>query len=242
MSNEFDNNELTDVAQKLRYVRGHIKNVPPELYDFCDYLAKYFEENPICNSSKSISPYTLCLLVEAGLNDIKSGNFYVKDFKKLMELYDNKPYILLGIKFFPLIIDKLGGPKFASEFRKCFSINLYSYGKALPPVDETPGKYGTLVVKKNVVDISKKDMAAVLAKLYNYAHPQGFGFLHYSPTPMDVEKARIILDCEFDIDVLGGRILKINFNNLFRFSTRKYNDINGDGIAEILISQCPNVY
>lgn len=242
MSNEFDNNVLTDVAKKLRYVREHIKNVPPELYDFCDYLAKYFEENPICNSSKSISPYNLCLLVEAGLNDVKSGNFYVKDFKKIMDLYDNKTYILLGINFFPLIIDKLGSPKFADEFRKCFSIYLYSYGKALSPVDETLGKYGTKVVKKNVVDISEKDMADVLTKLYNYAHPQGFGFLHYNPMPMDVETARIILDYEFDISDLRGRILNINFNNLFCFSTRKYNNINGDGIAEILISQCPNVY
>lgn len=83
MSNEFDNNELTDVAQKLRYVRGHIKNVPPELYDFCDYLAKYFEENPICNSSKSISPYTLCLLVEAGLMILNQEISMLKILKNL---------------------------------------------------------------------------------------------------------------------------------------------------------------
>ena len=65
-----------------------------------------------------------------------------------MELYDNKPYILLGIKFFPLIIDKLEVQNLLVNSEKCFSINLYSYGKALPPVDETLGKYGTLVVKR----------------------------------------------------------------------------------------------
>lgn len=242
MSSKLDNNELTDAPKKFRYVRGHIKNVPPELYDLCDYLAEFLEVNPICNSTKSITPYNLGLLLEACLSEIKSGKSLLKNSINFKNSYDNRTHIFIGMVFFPLIIDKIGSSNFANNFRKCFSIMFYTYGSALPPVDETRGKFGITVVKKNVLNISSKDKAVILAKLYNYAHPQGMGFFHYKPETMEIDMARHLLKtCDLHFEYLSGRIMRIDFSNPYYFSTSKYNKVNGDGIAEILISQCPNI-
>lgn len=242
MSNTFDNNLLADAPQKLRIVRNHVKNVPPELYDLCDYLAEFIELDSIYKSTKLISPYKLSILLENCLDEIKKGKSSLKNFNNFEKLYYNRTHIFIAMNYFPLIIDKIGNLIFANNFRTCFSIIFYVYGTALPPVDETYGKFGAIVIEKNVVDISRKDKATVLAKLYNYAHPQGMGFIRYTPEPMEIDMARDLLrTCNPYFNYLIGRNMKVDFSNPSRFSTSKYNKINGKGIAEILISQCPNI-
>ena len=43
-----------------------------------------------------------------------------------------------------------------------------------------------------IVDISKKDKAAVLAALYNVARPLWLGNIHYDPTPMSIEELNLL--------------------------------------------------
>ncbi len=44
-----------------------------------------------------------------------------------------------------------------------------------------------------MISINGLDKAAVLAALYNASRPQGMGFMHYDPKPMEVEEARTLL-------------------------------------------------
>lgn len=72
----------------------------------------------------------------------------------------------------------------------------------------------------HLVDTTGIDRAALLKALYDRAQPQGLGFLHNAPGPMDLEYAQRLLDdrktelpvgsgqwsCAFDY--LRGRVIK----------------------------------
>ena len=62
------------------------------------------------------------------------------------------------------------------------------------------------------IDISKLDKAAVLAALYNASHPQGMGFLQYTPQAMTLDQAAALLNEMGErpyFDYLAGRVMKI---------------------------------
>lgn len=84
----------------------------------------------------------------------------------------------------------------------------------------------------SLIDLKGLDKAAVLAALYNAAKPQGMGFLHYDPKPMDVEEAKEILSrgC-FDFDYLKGRVMKVDLSGE-TLDPRLYDRDNGEGAAQ----------
>lgn len=84
------------------------------------------------------------------------------------------------------------------------------------------------------LDISGLDKAAVLAALYNAARPQGRGFLHYDPAPMETEEAREILRGGSSFDYLRGRVLKVNIS-ADSFDPRLFDRDNGEGAAYMAI-------
>lgn len=66
-----------------------------------------------------------------------------------------------------------------------------------------------------MIDIRKKDKAAVLAALYNHSRPQGMGFLHYDPAPMSHDEARAIMAATEGrgyFDYLKGRVMKVDIS------------------------------
>jgi hypothetical protein len=92
-----------------------------------------------------------------------------------------------------------------------------------------------------MVYIGDLDRAAVLAALYNAAHPQGLSFFHYDPKPMTVEEAREILNKharggELYIDHLYGRVMKVRISEKEDYiDPRLYDRDHGEGAAELVI-------
>ena len=87
-----------------------------------------------------------------------------------------------------------------------------------------------------MIDLTNKDKAEVLAKLYNNSKPQGLGLLHFDPKPMTVEEARILLDSgQTYFDYLQGRVLKVDLSG-DELNPFLYDRDNGPGAAERAIN------
>lgn len=102
-----------------------------------------------------------------------------------------------------------------------------------------PKQGGDIMSDNIVIDISKKDKAAVLAALYNHARPQGMGFFQYDPTPMGVEQARELLKNGTYFDYVRGRVMKVNLESDM-LNPWLYDRDNGDGAAAKAISTVPD--
>ena len=111
---------------------------------------------------------------------------------------------------------------------------------AISEITLTMPKQGGNIMSDNIIiDISKKDKAAVLAALYNHARPQGMGFFQYDPTPMSDEQAREILKNGTYFDYVRGRVMKINLE-CDTLNPWLYDRDNGDGAAAKAISTIPD--
>lgn len=81
-----------------------------------------------------------------------------------------------------------------------------------------------------MIDISGLDKSAVLCALYDHARPQGWGWLHATPDPLDGEVARQLLTRQTYFDYLGGRALKVELKGS-TFDPWLYDRDNGEGAA-----------
>src|SRR5436190_12424669 len=86
-------------------------------------------------------------------------------------------------------------------------------------------------METDTIDISKLDKASVLAALYNASRPQGMGFMHYDPEPMQPEEATELLKRSTYFDYLKGRVMKIDLGGS-TLDPRLYDRDNGDGAAK----------
>lgn len=155
-----------------------------------------------------------------------------EDFMEYVNI-DNLPVLLTR---FPRYIDKVADEEFAREFYQ-------RYGKSILGEEylELPKKdYGYIEIEDDIIDISNKDKAEVLAGLYNNSHPQGLGVAMYDPTPMSVENARELLEQMQSFDYLKGRPLKI-YLGANRVVVAGYNHDNGRGLAQRVVSSCRNI-
>jgi hypothetical protein len=90
----------------------------------------------------------------------------------------------------------------------------------------------------DVIDISGYDKADVLAALYNNSKPLGLGILHYDPSSMTAEEARLLLNEHTYFDYLKGRVMKVDLSGN-AIDPWGYDRDNGDGAAFHAIStQC----
>lgn len=78
----------------------------------------------------------------------------------------------------------------------------------------------------------------VLCALYNFSHPQGAGFLHFDPKPLNVDEAKNILErCSY-VDYLKGRVIKVNLEkDSQEFDARLYDRDCGQGSAKKAIER-----
>lgn len=83
-----------------------------------------------------------------------------------------------------------------------------------------------------MVSIQGLSKAAVLAVLYNASKPQGMGFMHYEPKPMEEAEAATLLKQGTDFDYLKGRVMKIRLKSDEGFEEALYDRDNGRGAAQ----------
>ena len=94
-----------------------------------------------------------------------------------------------------------------------------------------------------MIDITGLDKAEILMALYNRAKTQGLGFIHYDPTPMNLDDARQVLTANaksnsiapFYFDYLRGRVMKVNFEGNM-LNEQLYDRDNGIGTASNALS------
>lgn len=149
------------------------------------------------------------------------------------------------IALIPGYVEQCATPEFAYEFRKRYIKEVLGIDKPdIPDVD-----YGLTEVSEGLIDISKKDIGAVLAALYNAACPTGMGFMHYDPDTWDERTANYYLehfkeeitsdDGYIHIKYLLGRPLNIVIRDGI-INVRGYNNDNGQGLAERIIRTIPD--
>ena len=85
-----------------------------------------------------------------------------------------------------------------------------------------------------MIDITGLNRADVLAALYNASRPQGMGFLHYDPKPMERKEAEALLISHKYFDYLKGRVMKLAIEET-EFDERFYDRDNGNGAAQRVI-------
>lgn len=176
------------------------------------------------------------------INDIKDKTCRFhnsKSFKKIFESYlplsDN---LEKWMTYLPDFIQKFTTAEFNIEFIKLYKKSFYQ----LEPDDNKEHDYGCIEIEPNVIDISNKDKAEVLAALYNHSKPLGMGLLQYDPTPMTVEVARMVLEkMGYSFGYLKGRTMKVNLEGDIIYVHRYNADNNYPGLAQKAISTCKNI-
>lgn len=89
------------------------------------------------------------------------------------------------------------------------------------------------------IDISKKDKAAVLKALYDYAKPRGWRRLFNRPINITIEQARELIDITMNFDYVGGRVIKVDISG-DSFNPWAYDRNNGEGRAQEAIATVPD--
>lgn len=94
--------------------------------------------------------------------------------------------------------------------------------------------------ENQVIDISRKDPAAVLVALYNASKPLGMGILQFTPGNMSLEEAKHLLAQSRYFDYLHGRVMKVTIDGPI-LDSRLYDRDNGIGAAARAISNVPDM-
>lgn len=147
------------------------------------------------------------------------------------------------IALVPHYVRQCTSPEFAREFRKKYNKEVLGLDqKELPDLD-----YGYKEIETDVIDISDKDRAEVLAALYNASTPIGMGFAQYNPMSWTKEIAEIYFEQYGEPDVNGaisfdwimGRPVHCTFVDNLVY-VKAYNFDNEFGLAQRAIATCKN--
>lgn len=208
---------------------------PEELFMFFETLCSILSDNVTLDELV----FNMELLIrdfekeKCGFNNNSNTKKRFDELNEIFKTYGNLPLILTYI---PRYIDEIADTNFSIEFSKRFGkAILGEYG-----VEEQEQDYGYIDAGENEIDISNKDKAEVLAKLYNNSKPVGMGIVQYDPTPMTIEIARKILEQKKSFGYLRGRPLKINLEEDIIW-VGGYNMDNAQGLAQRVISSCRNI-
>lgn len=161
----------------------------------------------------------------------------------LQDAERNKQNIVGFITLIPQYVRQCTSPEFAHEFREKFNREVLGLTQEpLPDVD-----YGYNEIEEDVIDISDKDRADVLAALYNASTPVGMGFEQYNPMPWTREIAEYYFeyfakpskDGSIHFKWIMGRPVTCTFAGNLVY-VKAYNFENEQGLAQRAISTCPN--
>lgn len=240
-----ENLKLVDVRKKLDELydeEGYSRNVSSTAMSVPENVV-YFVKTLSGTLPQNVSIDELLFTIQLLIKDIEKGHcgfhnssIVEKDFEHLsqrLKIAEDFPIVL---SFIPRVIDAISDTQFSLEFSKRYKESVLG----LLEIEEAKGDYGYIEVRENVIDISNKDKAEVLAELYNNSQPMGMGMLQYDPTPMTTEIARKILEKTQSFDYLKGRPLKISLEENI-ISVYGYNHDNAKGLAQKVISSCRNI-
>lgn len=189
-----------------------------------------------------LTPEELIVYLKFLTNDIKDRTCRFQNSKTFKEIFKN--YLLysgnfeMWMTYFLDFTQKVATPEFYAEFFKLYKKSFYQ----LEPEEAKDQDYGCTEIEPDIIDISNKDKAEVLAALYNHSKPIGMGIAQYDPRPMTVEVARMLLEkMGYYYGYLKGRTMKINLEsniiNVFGYNR----DNNYPGLAQKAISTCRNI-
>lgn len=227
--------KLKEIKKKLDNLNTAFCDGEKNLLNFIDVLS--------LSLSDTVTVDELLFTIQLLIKDIENGKcgFHnspsiEEKFKTLTNKLKYRDNLSAVLSFIPRIINQISDTQFFLEFSN-------KYKKAVLcqfDIEEQTDEYGYIEVDEDVIDISNKDKAEVLARLYNNSQPLAHGVAHYNPTPMTVEVARQILEETTHFDYLAGRPLKINLEENI-ISVLAYNSNNGKKQAQMLISSCRNI-
>lgn len=175
------------------------------------------------------------------VNDIRNQNcgFHNSEgFKQLFTQFKNDSIGLdRWLSYLPDYLKRVTPKEFYQEFIGFFKSSFYDL-----PIEETEEDYGCIEIEPDVIDISNKNKADVLAALYNHAKPIGMGTVQYDPRPIDRELAeKIIEKMGYSFGYLKGRPIKTCLEDNI-ISVWAYNrDNDEEGLAQRAIATCPNI-
>lgn len=193
-------------------------------------------------SPNKLTPEELIVYLKFLIKDIKNGVCRFQNSSALKETFEKYLYMNTNLEmwmtYFPSFIQAVSTPGFYNDFIELFKKSFYQ----LESENDKAKDYGCVEVEPDVVDISNKDKAEVLAALYNYSKPIGMGIVQYDPTPMTVEVARMILEKKgYSFDYLKGRTMKVNLASDTVYVYGYNSDNNYPGLAQKAISTCKNI-
>lgn len=178
---------------------------------------------------ESVTVDNLILIFRMALNEAERNNENVVPFIALVPRY----------------IEQFATPEFSIEFRKKYNEQVLGLilQDQLPDTD-----YGIVEVEEDVIDISNKSRAAVLAALYNESTPVGAGFIQYNPVTWNETTAQYYLehiaepldDGGYFIKYVLGRDVEVYFKDNLVY-VRRYNLANGYKKGQRVISTVPDI-
>ncbi len=121
------------VPSMLRGARNTVKDIPADLFDFCDFLADIAEYlyNLSEDKNQEFTSQSMIHLLEIGLNDLFKENCkFLSDLEFPENLKGKYIQILSDLSYFPLIIDEICSKDFAKQFRAFF---FDIFHEAIPP-------------------------------------------------------------------------------------------------------------
>ncbi len=175
------------------------------------------------------------------VNDIRNQNLGFhnsKEYKKIFKLFEEETTeIDKWLSYLPNFLKRVTPKEFYQEFIPIFKNSFYELS-----VEDTEEDYGYIEIEPDVIDISNKNKADVLAALYNHAKPVGMGVVQYDPTPINREIAeKILKQMGYNFSYLKGRPIKISLEDDIIVVWAYNRDNDEDGLAQRAIATCPNI-
>lgn len=189
-----------------------------------------------------LTPEELIVYLKFLINDIKDKTCRFQNSKAFKETFESylswSGNLEMWMTYFPDFTQKFATPEFYSEFIELYKRSFYQ----LESEEEREQDYGCVEIEPDVIDISNKDKAEVLAALYNHSKPIGMGIVQYDPTPMTVEVARMVLEkMGYSFGYLKGRTMKVNLEGDTLYVYGYNRDNNYPGLAQKAIATCKNI-
>ncbi len=189
-----------------------------------------------------ITPEELIVFIRFLINDIRNKKCGFLNSKRFGEIFEE--YLKVGdsldmwMTYLPSFIQAVASPEFNEEFLALFRKSLFQ----MEDSEEEEHDYGCVEIEPDVIDISNKDKAEVLAALYNHSKPVGMGIVQYDPTPMTVDIARMVLKkMGYSFGYLKGRTMKVNLEGDILYVYGYNRDNDHPGLAQKAISKCRNI-
>lgn len=189
---------------------------------------------------KQVTASELVIITKIVINDIRNRVCSFPSSKVFKRAFDE---FIMDTRNIDILLTYIPGFAMAALPEEFASKFVLLFRKGFFGLENEKGEdYGCIEVEPNVIDISNKDKAEVLAALYNHSKPIGAGMIQFDPRPISVELARKVLDTMgYRFSYLKGRTMKVDLSGDTVYVGRYNADNDQPGLAQRAISTCKNV-